>query len=108
VERDVSRLRPGRFYTRRDANEPAIVEALRAQGFVVDHINGKGVPDLLVSKGGAMWLVEVKTPKGGFKPAQEEWRERFRGPAPITLRTVDDALRFQLMACESPERTRDQ
>lgn len=89
-----------RHNARRDGNEKAIVEALEAQGFVVDRISGKGLPDLLVSKAGRQWLVEVKMPKGVFKPAQIEWRQRFRGPAPITLRSVDDALRFCLLACE--------
>lgn len=86
---------------RRDANEPEIVRALEAQGFVVDRISGKGIPDLLVSKAGRMYLVEVKMPKGAFKPSQVAWRQRFRGPAPITLRSVQDACHFALLAMES-------
>ena len=77
--------------------------ALEAQGFVVDRMSGKGLPDLLVSKAGHQWLVEVKAPKGIFKPAQLEWRRRFRGPVPVTLRSVDDALRFMLLAMERPQ-----
>lgn len=89
-----------RHNARRDGNEKAIVDALEAQGFVVDRISGKGLPDLLVSKAGRQWLVEVKTPKGIFKPAQIAWRQRFRGPDPITVRSIDDALRFAVLACE--------
>ena len=96
----MSRRGCARIDARRDANEPAIVEALQAQGFTVDRISGKGIPDLLVSKAGRLWLCEVKMPKGTFKPAQTAWRERWRGPEPITLRSVDDALRFCLLACE--------
>lgn len=91
-----------RHNARRDKNEPAIVQALEAQGFVVDRISGKGLPDLLCSKAGQMWLVEIKAPKGIFKPAQIEWRQRFRGPAPITLRSLEDAQVFCVLACEKP------
>lgn len=89
-----------RHNARRDQNEKGIVEALEAQGFVVDRMSGKGLPDLLVSKAGRQWLVEVKMPKAPFKPAQILWRQRFRGPAPITLRSVEDACRFALLAME--------
>jgi Holliday junction resolvase len=85
---------------RRDANETEIVRALEAQGFVVDRVSGAGIPDLLISKGGAMWLAEVKMPKGTFKPSQVLWRQRFQGPVPVTLRSVEDALHFSLLACE--------
>lgn len=88
------RLRPAAFYTQRDANEGPIMQALQARGFFVAQVNGKGVPDLLVSKHGQMWLVEVKQPKGTYKPAQIAFREQWTGPPPITLRSVDEALRF--------------
>lgn len=42
----------------------------------------------------------MKMPKAGFKPAQVLWRQRFRGPEPITLRSVDDACHFALLAME--------
>jgi Holliday junction resolvase len=85
---------------RRDGNEAEIVRALEAQGFHVDRISGAGIPDLLVSKAGRMWLVEVKMPKGRFKPAQVKWRTEFRGPAPLTVRSVEDACRLMLLAGE--------
>jgi len=100
----VSRRGCLRHNARRDRNEPEIVEALEAMGFHVDRISGKGLPDLLVAKAGRMWLVEVKTPKGTFKPAQNKWRIKWTGPAPITLRSVEDAARFMLLCCEQPSR----
>lgn len=89
---------------RRDANEKPIVAALEAQGFVVTRISGSGVPDLLLCKGGQMWLAEVKMPKGRFKPAQLAFQHRWSGPPILTLRSIDDALRVQLLACERGER----
>lgn len=87
---------------RRDANEKLIVDALRAQGFHVTRISGAGVPDLLVAKaGGFLRLAEVKTLKGRFKPAQLAFAESWPGPPIITLRTVEDALKFQLLAMEN-------
>jgi hypothetical protein len=79
---------------RRDANERSIIETLEARGFAVAQVSGAGVPDLIVGKGDRLWLVEVKQPKGTFKPAQNLWRAKWTGPAPITLRSVDEALAF--------------
>jgi Holliday junction resolvase len=97
--RGLARLNP-----KRDANEPIIIQTLEAQGFQVTRINGRGVPDLLVSKRPAfMRLVEVKMPKGRFRPAQLAFKANWRGPAIITLRSVDDALKFNLFAMESTQ-----
>jgi Holliday junction resolvase len=84
----------------RDKNEPEVIQALEAQGFTVDRISGKGLPDLLISKAGRMWLCEVKMPKGKLKPSQVEWAEKWRGPAPLVLRTVEDCARVMLLCCE--------
>jgi Holliday junction resolvase len=83
-----------RLNARRDQNERIIIEALEARGYSVSQINGKGIPDLLVSKRGQMWLVEVKQLKGKYNEAQVQWRSRFQGPTPHCLRTVDEAMRF--------------
>jgi Holliday junction resolvase len=83
-----------RLNAQRDLNERPIIETLEARGYHVTQINGKGVPDLLVSKHGQMWLVEVKQPKGKYNPRQVLWHQRFQGPTPITLRTVEEALQF--------------
>lgn len=91
---------------RRDGNEREVIQMLEAQGFCVMQISGKGIPDLLVSQPAhakpwpRMWLVEVKQPKGRMRPAQVAFREKWRGPAPITLWSVSDAEKFMLLACE--------
>ena len=71
---------------KRDANEKAIVDALRAVGAEVTRISGEGAPDLLVKRRGRLWAFEVKGPKGKRTEAQVEsqW--------PI-VRTVDEALK---------------
>lgn len=100
----MSRRGLARHAAKRDANEPEIVQALEAQGFSVTRISGKGVPDLVVGKGPTfLRLVEIKAPKGIYTTAQNEWRARWNGPEPVTLRSVDDALRFMLLASERGE-----
>jgi hypothetical protein len=88
---------------RRDGNEKAIVACLRKRGFSVSYVSGAGLPDLVVGYRGTehtppqCWLVEVKQPKGRFKPAQVKWRESWQGPPPIVLRSVEDAELFPVM-----------
>lgn len=99
----MSRRGLARFAAKRDANEPAIVQALEAQGFHVARVSGKGFPDLVVSKGGGfLRLVEIKNPKGKNRETddQRKFREAYQGPAVVTLRSVDDALKFMLLAME--------
>lgn len=89
---------------KRDGNEAAIFDALEAQGFAVMPISGKGIPDAVVfhRRNGRAWLVEIKQPKGTYTPAQVRWRHGWTGPAPITLRSLEDVQWFMLLACESP------
>ena len=91
----MSRQGLARHNARRDENERIIVEALEARGFHVDRLSGKGIPDLLVSKHGQDWLVEVKRPNGTYTAKQIQWRSRYQGRPPVTLRTVDEAMEFQ-------------
>ncbi len=97
----MSRRGIARHNPTRDANEPLIVDALKAQGFVVKRLNGGGCPDLLVSKAGQMWLAEVKAAKGTLTVMQQDWRKDWTGPPPILLRSVEDALKFMLLALEA-------
>jgi hypothetical protein len=63
---------------KRDANEPAIIEVLRAAGYVVEQISGAGLPDLLVSKGGGVDVLEVKQEDvSGMTLAQVRVHERW-------------------------------
>lgn len=84
---------------RTDANQDAIVTALRAAGATVQPLSsvGKGCPDLLVGFRGDNHLLECKdgrkTP--GNRPLtddQETWIEGWRGAVCVVL-SPDDALR---------------
>jgi hypothetical protein len=93
---------------RRDANEAAIVEALRAIGCVVQQLDqGGGVPDLLVGRGGVNLLMEVKSPdaKGGAKPGgarmkgrgaltpdQVRWFGAWKGGRIVEVVNVEEAI----------------
>ena len=69
---------------RRDANEAAIVEALRAIGCSVHIVDqGDGLPDLLVGFRGETLLVEAKNPndKAGAPPGGERHKGRGRRTA---------------------------
>ena len=74
-----------RVKVKRDANERAIVEALRAAGYAVQTLEqGKGCPDLLVCKpyaygDGRLTLLEVKEPGGRLTPAQVKWHAAWPG-----------------------------
>lgn len=88
----------------RDRNERPIIDALKAQGFHVAQVSGKGIPDLLVSKRpDFLRLAEVKAKDGTYTKAQREFRDVYQGPPIITLRTVEDAARFMLLAMETPQ-----
>jgi hypothetical protein len=83
-----------------DANQKAIVDALRSIGATVQSLAavGKGVPDLLVGFRGNMFLLEVKD---GRKPPsaqrltalQVSWHSTWRGPPVSVVRNVTEALR---------------
>ena len=73
---------------RRDAIEPDIIKALRAQGIVVWQISGRGLPDLLCYTG-ARWVpLEVKT---GVKGRLSAVQAQQSAPWEI-VRSVEDAL----------------
>lgn len=78
---------------KRDANQPAIVDALRAAGVTVIELGavGKGVPDLLCFRRatGLLRLLEVKSKVGRLTPAQLEWHKL----VPVwVVRNVKEAL----------------
>lgn len=79
---------------KRDRVEPDIVAVLERRGYTVDRVSAPGFPDLVVSRHGAVWFVEVKRPGGVLTPAQVKWRTRWAGPPVYTLRSVDDAIKF--------------
>lgn len=80
---------------RRDAIERAVVDTLRKLGCSVDLLSGSGLPDLAIFRGGAfVALAEVKAEHGTLTPAQVRWRSEHCGPPPVTLRSVDDAIKL--------------
>lgn len=76
-----------------DPNTPLIVKALEAVGASVEHLGGKGVPDLLVGYNGVNYLMEVKERGKTLNENQERWHGRWKGQATV-VRTVGDALRI--------------
>jgi hypothetical protein len=91
------------YARRRDSNEKAIIEALRAAGASVQQLDEVGVPDLLVGYAGKTWLVEVKDEHGkaekrskrteiGLRDTQEKWWAAWKGGPLVTVCTVEEAL----------------
>ena len=78
---------------RTDANQSAIVEALRAVGWKVQSTAtiGGGFPDLVVSRGHDVRLVEVKQARGTLTADQQAFIVRDGWPVTI-VRSVDEAL----------------
>lgn len=91
-----------RHARRRDANEPDIIEALRAAGASVQQLDGTGVPDLLVGYQGKTYLLEVKEEHGhymkdhknvdGLRDTQRTWWARWGGGPLVTVVTAAEAL----------------
>tara|TARA_R110000822_G_scaffold32246_3_gene92746 strand:+ start:141 stop:428 length:288 start_codon:yes stop_codon:yes gene_type:complete len=84
-----------------DANQEAVVTALRAAGATVQSLAGvgKGAPDLLVGYKGQTMLMEVKD---GFKPPSKKslnedqlrWHGVWNGGALAVVDSPDAALRM--------------
>ena len=79
-------FRKGGAARRRDANEPAIIDALESIGCRVWQLHGRGTPDLLVYRGDRYIPMEVKSHTGAQTEAQRDT------PWPI-VRTVEAAIR---------------
>lgn len=79
-----------RYAAKRDTAEAPIVARLRAHGAEVTPIDGRDVPDLLVSYRGSWGVAEVKTGKAALRPGQIAWAARQKAPVPV-LRTPEDA-----------------
>ena len=76
---------------RRDGSEAEIISALEACGFTVQQLSQKDVPDLLIAKGGRLWLAEVKTGKAKLRPGQQRFVTKW--PV-IVLRSVEDVAQL--------------
>ena len=82
-------FRRGGAGKRRDAIEPAIIQALRAVGCEVYQINGNALPDLLVRRCRRWVPLGVKSgEKSRLTPSERE-----NPPSWPLVRSVEDALR---------------
>jgi hypothetical protein len=98
---------------KRDANERAIIVALRLAGASVHQLQGTGEPDLLVGFEGVTYLMEIKDPTQAngkahkrsdgpmseLTPAQVRWWTAWAapanaGPPPVIVHTPEAALRI--------------
>lgn len=84
---------------RSDSNQAEIVQTLRVRGFNV-YILGRPT-DLLVSKHGKDTLIEIKDPKvqgrkNEYTRAQKNFYLSWTGRPIPTLRTVEEALKFEI------------
>jgi hemin uptake protein HemP len=81
-------------YPRRaDANQAAIVLALRKLGYSVQHLHtvGGGCPDIVVGHEGKNYLFEIKTRGGKLTQDESIFHEVWRGQVNVIYR-VEDAL----------------
>lgn len=78
-----------------DNNQADIVDALRAVGASVLHLQGleEGAPDILVGYRGVSFLMELKMDTGRVSKAQKQWHERWRGLRVAVVRSADESLR---------------
>lgn len=86
-----------------DANQPAIVSALRQVGYHVIHLHtlGKGVPDILVTgynhrvNSVVALLVEIKTASGNLTDDEKQWHYDYPVGGPLIIaRSEDDVMRW--------------
>lgn len=94
-----------RMKSRRDPNEPEIIDALRAVGAAVYQLEGLGVPDLVAFWRSSTTFLEVKSPPGprggtsGKGRRRRESQEQFiavaesRGVKVWVVTKVSEALR---------------
>ena len=78
-----------------DLNQAAIVRTFRQAGATVQdlHAVGHGCPDLLVGIHGKTYLIEVKSKRGKFTPAQVEWWWNWQGQA-LVIRSCLQVVEF--------------
>ena len=87
-----------RTASRVDANQPAIVERLRAIGAYVLHVHQlKNCFDLLVGYRGRTFIIEVKDPsqpanKRKLTPGEAKFRDEWKGSPYYVVHTFDEAL----------------
>lgn len=82
-----------RYARKVDANQRQIAQALSRSGHHVTDLSavGGGVPDLLCTRNGQCFLVEIKNQQGRnrFTPSQLEYYDLVKAPVYI-LRSIND------------------
>ena len=74
---------------KRDTIEPAVVQALRQIGIVVERVSGKGLPDLICARAdGVVTLLEVKSGTAGRLTTAQQTSQLPR----TVVRSVAEAL----------------
>ena len=82
-----------RYAAKRDANEPEIISALRASGFIVCQL-AKPLDLLVGRKGSPHWaLLEVKDADGKLTKDQTEFFQLTEGCTRFIVRSPEEALR---------------
>jgi Holliday junction resolvase len=90
---------------KRDASEPAIVEALEKAGCQVVRLSQTGIPDLLVCLPDArMVLVECKTGRGKLTPEQVAFIDYWQGKVVIAHSPYQALLQLELIKRRSHQR----
>lgn len=86
-----------------DANQPAIVAALRKIGFSVAITSGAGdgFPDIVVGRNHRNWLIEIKDENKPpshrvLTPEQDKFHDEWRGQVDV-VKSVDEAI--NLVSC---------
>jgi hypothetical protein len=90
------------FAARADANQPEIVECLRALGYKVAHTHtlGRGLPDIIVAgyhygdRRRALLWVEIKSPRGRLTGDEKTFFAEWSGEPVIIARSVTDVLEW--------------
>ena len=62
-----------RYNPKRDTNEQDIIDCLKANDVVAVQLSGSGIPDLLCSDDGRLFLIEVKMLGKQMTKAQIDW-----------------------------------
>jgi len=88
----------GSHAKRRDANEPAIIDALRKQAVgVAANDTGKGQPDLTCCYRHVYFLLEVKVPGEKLNKVQQEYHDKWPGKIYIAT-TPQEAIACAMAA----------
>ena len=82
-----------RYASKKDANQNEIVRVLEKAGCAITDLSGvgEGVTDILCTRAGIHYLIEIKSAKGKLRDSQVDFHAKHH---PVyTVRTIDQALR---------------